>query len=182
MEFLFYMLRRMNFCNKWIGWVKGCLISTRVSVLINGSPSEKFDVGKGLHQGDPLAPFLFLVVVEGLNGLLQRAIQTHNFSGYRVGGTRELVISMLQFADDTIFFGEASVWNAQTLKCILRCFELVSGLRVNFHKSKLVGIAVDDRVTIQLAHLLNCKVMFVPFVYLGLTVGAVLIEHLFGSQ
>lgn len=78
---------------------------------------------------------------------------------------------MLQFADDTLFIGEASVQNLVVLKCILRCVELCSGLKVNFQKSKLVVVAVEPGVSQQFASFLNCKVMGIPFTYLGTPVG-----------
>jgi len=59
----------MGFHLKWIKWVQGCLESATVSVLVNGSPTEEFRPSRGLRQGDPMAPFLFLVVAEGLAGL-----------------------------------------------------------------------------------------------------------------
>jgi len=65
-DFIFYMLRRLGFCKRWIRWIKGCLESASVSVLVNGSPTKEFFPRKGLRQGDPLAPFLFLIVTEGL--------------------------------------------------------------------------------------------------------------------
>ena len=71
--FLYDMLSRMGFHNLWIAWIKGCLESAIVSVLINGSPTEEFKPTRGLRQGDPLAPFLFLVVAEGLVGIVRSA-------------------------------------------------------------------------------------------------------------
>ncbi|MCI72600.1 LINE-1 reverse transcriptase like, partial [Trifolium medium] len=55
-----------------------------MSVLVNGSPTEDFAVGKGLRQGDPLSPFLFLIVAEGLTRLMQKAIDNGNYHGFKV--------------------------------------------------------------------------------------------------
>jgi len=72
-DFIYYMLWRMGFCDLWIRWIKGCLESASVSVLVNGSPTKEFFPMKGLRQGDPLAPFLFLIVAEGLAGVSRMA-------------------------------------------------------------------------------------------------------------
>lgn len=127
---------------------------------------------KGIRQGDPIAPFLFLIVAEGLSGLIKKAVETDNFKSFKVGRGVGVDVELLQFADDALFIGEASIQNVLTLKCVLRCFELVSGMKVNFHKSKLAGISIPPSVTNRFAALLNCRVMVVPFVYLGLPVGA----------
>ncbi|MCI89095.1 LINE-1 reverse transcriptase like, partial [Trifolium medium] len=54
-----------------------------MSVLVNGSPTVDFIVGKGLRQGDPLSPFLFLIVVEGLTRLMCKAVDSNMFHGYK---------------------------------------------------------------------------------------------------
>lgn len=143
-----------------------------MSVLVNGSPSGEFKMEKGLRQGDPLAPFLFLIVAQVLNGLFMNVVTLGKFKGVRVGKEVVEEVSMLQFVDDTIFMGEASLQNVVVIKCVLRCFELISGLKVNFHKSKLASIAVEAEVTSRFAALLHCREMIIPFVYLpsgGLT-------------
>ena len=169
-DFLLDMLQRLGFHNIWIRWVKGCLESSTISVLVNGSPTEEFKPSRGLRQGDPMAPFLFLVVVEGLAGLVRQATKQNMLTGVKVG-RKEIVCSMLQFADDTLFMLEDSFSNVFTVKTILRCFELVSGLKINFHKSKLAGINVDRFTLETYAKTLNCNTMQIPFKYLGLEVG-----------
>jgi len=72
-EFLFYMMGRIGFCGKWVQWIRACLESTTVSVLVNGSPTKEFKPIRGLRQGDPMAPFLFLIVAQGLSGLVKQA-------------------------------------------------------------------------------------------------------------
>ncbi|MCI23932.1 RNA-directed DNA polymerase (Reverse transcriptase), partial [Trifolium medium] len=83
-----------------------------------------------------------------------------------------LSISHLQYADDTLCIGEASVENIWTIKAILRAFELASGLRVNFWKSSLMGINVNGDFMDMAYTFLNCREGRVPFKYLGLPVGA----------
>ena len=70
-QFLIYMMRRMDFNPRWIMWIEGCLASASISILVNGSPTKEFSPSRGLRQGDPLAPFLFNIVAEGLNGLMR---------------------------------------------------------------------------------------------------------------
>lgn len=86
--------------------------------------------------------------------------------------SQNLSISSLQFADDTIFFRDASMWNIMTLKSILQCFEMASGLKVNFYKSSIIGINVKRRTIQTFADTLNCKMMDCKFYYLGLRVRA----------
>jgi len=81
-----------------------------------------------------MAPFLFLIVAEGLTGLVREAKRVRLFKGVKVG-SQGVQVDLLQFADDTIFFCEPSYHNVLVVKAILRSFEVVSGLRVNFHKS-----------------------------------------------
>ncbi|XP_068503760.1 uncharacterized protein [Phaseolus vulgaris] len=68
-EFLFYMMGRLGFCGKWVQWIRACLESATVSVLVNGSPTKEFKPTRGLRQGDPMAPFLFLIVAQAPSGV-----------------------------------------------------------------------------------------------------------------
>ena len=169
-EFIFYMMRRLGFCELWIRWIKGCLESASVSVLVNGSPTKEFFPKKGLRQGDSLAPFLFLLVAEGLAGV-SRMAEEKNLIDSVVVGRDEVKVSMLQYADDTLFFCEANTKSIFNIKAIFQCFELTSGLRVNFLKSRIGGTGVSHISLRSFAVILKCDVMSSPFVYLGLPVG-----------
>lgn len=169
-SYLEYMFERMGFCEKWRVWMHACICSGSFSVLINGSPTKEVHVAKGLRQGDPLAPFLFLIAVEGLSALVSRASELGLYHGFKVGG--EESIALLQYADDTILLGEANWDNLCALKSIMRGFELVSGLKVNFLKSSLMGVNVDEYFLNVAASFLFCSIGKVPFKFLGLPVGA----------
>jgi len=97
-------------------------------VLVNGCPTEKFKPSRGLRQGDPLTPFFFLVVVEGLFGLVRQAMKNNLLTGLKIG-KNELEVCILQFVYDTLFLYENTFSNVVTLKAILRGFKLVSGLK-----------------------------------------------------
>nr|KAJ0204559.1 hypothetical protein LSAT_V11C500290840 [Lactuca sativa] len=69
----------MGFGDKMKSWLKGCLESSKSSVLFNGSPTEEFPISKGVKQGDPLSPFLFIAVMEGLSAATRAACDTRIF-------------------------------------------------------------------------------------------------------
>ena len=117
-----------------------------------------------------LAPFLFLVVAEGLVGLVRQVSNQNMLTGVKVG-RKEIECCILQFADDTLFMCEDSFSNILTIKTILRCFKLVTGMKINFHKSKLVGVNVDRNTLETYAKTLNCNTMWIPFKYLELEIG-----------
>ncbi|GKV46774.1 hypothetical protein SLEP1_g53743 [Rubroshorea leprosula] len=149
---------------------KECLNSISVSILINGSPTNQFPVNKGIRQGDPLSPFLFLIVVEGLNGLVSSTVEKERYKGVVIG-SGDAMVTHLQFADDTIFFGDATEDNIWVIKCIMRTFKLASGLKINFRKSQLIGVGVDQNWCAKMAYQLCCKEGKLPFRYLGIPIG-----------
>lgn len=144
--------------------------SASTSVLVNGSPTEEFRLERGLRQGGPLSPFLFLIAVEGISILMNRAINQGLYVPKEIGRHRENV-SHLQFANDTIFLGKESVENVWFLKRFLRVLEFASGLKVNSNKYCLYGINVSEEPLSTYAGILGCLVGRWPFTYLGVKVG-----------
>ncbi|XP_071708160.1 uncharacterized protein [Rutidosis leptorrhynchoides] len=131
----------MGFDNKTRKWIRACLESASVSVLVNGSPTHEFKLERGIRQGDPLSPFLFIVAAEGLNILTKKGIHCGLFKGVDIG-SHKVLLSHLQYANDTIFFGEWSRLNFCYLVKLLNCFEKMSGLKINYNKSSLYGLGV----------------------------------------
>jgi hypothetical protein len=168
---LLYMMIRFGYSGQWRGWIKACVFRGSLSVLVNGSPTKEINIQRGLKQGDPLAPFLFLLVVEGLSGAIRSAEERNMFTGFKVGNTG-LSVSHFQYADDTVFIGEASMENLWSLKAILRSFELASGLKVNFYNSSIMGVNMSSEFLGVTERFLHCRIGSIPFIYLGLHVGA----------
>ncbi|GAU34276.1 hypothetical protein TSUD_321220 [Trifolium subterraneum] len=150
--------------------IKGILIANEV-VDEARSPTNEFPLERGLQEGDPLSPFLFPLAVEGLNVLMKTMVERNLFTGYSVDGGDSISISHLQFADDTLLLG-AKIWaNVRALQVVLLLFESMSGLKVNFNKSMLVGVNIPESWLGEAASALRCRVGKIPFIYLGLPVG-----------
>ncbi|KAL6336312.1 hypothetical protein AAG906_014481 [Vitis piasezkii] len=71
----------MGFGSKWLGWMWSCISSAKFSVLVNGVPAGFFPSSKGLRQGDPLSPYLFVLGMEVLDALIRRAVAGGYLSG-----------------------------------------------------------------------------------------------------
>lgn len=84
-----------------------------------------------MRQGDPLSPFLFVIVEEALRRMLSKALEVNLICGFRFTSSGPLV-THLQFADDAIILCEAKEEEVRNVKAIMLCFEVVMGLKVNF--------------------------------------------------
>ncbi|GJZ29353.1 RNA-directed DNA polymerase, eukaryota [Tanacetum coccineum] len=130
------------------------LNSGMASILVNGSPTSEFPFHCGLKQGDPLAPFLFILVMESLHLSFSRVVEAGLFKGIQIGSS--LKISHLFYADDAVFIGEWSDINLTCIMQILSCFSLSSGLKINIMKSHLLGVGVPREDVTIAARSLGC--------------------------
>jgi hypothetical protein len=169
-SYLLWVLREMGFGDKWVEMVNACLSSATSSVLINGSPTKEFPIERGLRQGDPLSPFLFILAMEGLHLLINKELGGGNFCPAKIG-SKEIKISHLFYADDVIFVAEWSKENFLCIQRILNIFSNASGLRINNGKSNLFGIGVTADEIERLSRASGCNVGMLPFRYLGVPVG-----------
>jgi hypothetical protein len=71
-SYLMSVMRKMGFCEKWIKWISMCLNSVQYSILVNGESVGPVIPGRGLRQGDPLSPYLFILCAEGLTTLIKK--------------------------------------------------------------------------------------------------------------
>ena len=116
--------------------------------MVNGVPAGFFSSTKGLRQGNPLSSYLFVLGMEVLSALIRRAADGGFISGcrFRGRGRMEINVSHLLFVDDTIIFCETRKENLTFLSWILAWFEVVSGLRINLAKSKLVPVGEVEEI------------------------------------
>ena len=106
-SFILKVLKKMGFGDKWVGWIEWCIsINATFSVLVNGCPTGFFWSSRGLRQGDPLSPYLFVFGMEALSLMVDKAAEGGYILGYMFKGRDNTVkqITHLLFADDTLVF------------------------------------------------------------------------------
>ncbi|WMV14069.1 hypothetical protein MTR67_007454 [Solanum verrucosum] len=162
----------MGFGGKWLKWIKFCTTTVKFSILINGAPSGFFSSKRGLRQGDPLSPFLFILAMEGLNDMLRTAQTRGWIRGFNanMNNRQGLAISHLQYADDTLIFCDADSSQLKYLRVILILFEAISGLHINWGKSLIFPVNEVPWINM-LANILGGKVGDLPTTYLGMPLG-----------
>ena len=103
-EAILDLLKRMGFGVRWCRWIRTCISTVQFSVLFNGSPADFVGSSRGLSQGDPLSPMLFLVMMEGFSKMMKRAEEAGLLRGFMAAGRqgRGVGVLYLLFADDTI--------------------------------------------------------------------------------
>jgi hypothetical protein len=123
--FLCGMLERLGFSNKWIHWMMLCVSSVNYSALVNFEKVGPIIPGRGLRQGDPLSPYLFILITEGLTSLLKKSVACGDLHGVQICRGAP-VVSHLLFADDCFLFCRATIGEANLLMKILKTYEEAS--------------------------------------------------------
>nr|GEY58757.1 RNA-directed DNA polymerase, eukaryota [Tanacetum cinerariifolium] len=129
-DFLLDVLQAFGFGPNWCKWIRGTFSNAMASILVNGSPSSEFQFYSGLKQGDPLSPYLFILIMESLHFSFSRVVNEGICKGISLNGKSS--ISHLFYADDAMFVREWSEDNLKSIVSILKCFFFASGLKINF--------------------------------------------------
>jgi hypothetical protein len=133
--FLENMMRRLGFAERWITLMMACVSSVRYQVRFNSEDTDTFSPTRGLRQGDPLSPYLFLLCAEGLSSLLLHEEEVGGIDGVRVCRNAPSV-SHLLFADDSLILMKADMNNATSLQ-VLDTYCANSGQLVSLSKSSI---------------------------------------------
>ncbi|XP_059066340.1 uncharacterized protein LOC131061549 [Cryptomeria japonica] len=168
-SFLQKVLSAFGFEEEWICWVMSCVGSTSFSVLINGEHSNLFGASRGLRQGDPLSPYLFLLLVEGLGRLIKRNVEGGFIQGWQWGGGIP-VQSHLQFVDDTALMGLATIREASNMRRALDVYLAASGQLINEGKSSIFFFNTPPSIQRRIAHILRFQIGSLPLLYLGIPI------------
>ena len=105
-EFLLYLLHRCGFGERWRAWIEWCILLVRFSILVNGTLEGFFNSSRGIWQGDPRSPLLFVLVIEALIRMVNATIEQGLLTSFPMGERvfSDLVVSHSLFANDTLIF------------------------------------------------------------------------------
>lgn len=165
-ESLDTILKARGFHDRWCAWMRDILSSTKSAVLVNGCPSPWITCKRGLRQGDPLSPYLFLLVADSLQAMIRSAAIV------RSPVDSDSRYAVLQYANDTLLVLRGDVADVQALKNILQAFSEATGLKINYSKSTLVPIHMDAGLAAYCVTIMGCAQQSFPQNYLGLPLSA----------
>jgi hypothetical protein len=134
-DFLRMILLQVGFGLQMTKWIMSCVNSSSYAVLLNGEATDFFRSGRGIRQGCPLSPLLFILVMEGLSLLLKESKGEGKVTGIKV--SRMIKILHLFFVDDVLIMTKATLQEWLEIDKIIKLFCKASGLQVNDSKTTI---------------------------------------------
>jgi hypothetical protein len=164
-QFLEEMLVSRGFGAKWNAWIMRLVQGGSIAIRLNDENNYYFSPGKGLREGDPLSPVLFNLVVDIFTRMLIKAIAKGYIHGFMQSVCPEGVIS-LQYADDALLFLRHNIKDSCHLKWLMMCFEHLSSMKINYSKSDMVPVNLEEETQVYVKIFCYNLGAF-PFKYLG---------------
>ena len=164
-SFLLEILRHVGFGQRWCNLICLILSTSSTQILVNGEPGEFIVHRRGLRQGDPLSPMLFLLVMNVLNSMVEYASREALLQPLATQQARHRVSF---YADDAVIFLRPDSLDLNTVRHLLDLFGHASGLRTNLSKSSVSPINCTNEELVLTAEVLSCSIKAFPCTYLGL--------------
>lgn len=134
--FIEHILQLLNFPNKFTSFLLFCLKNVTYTPILNGKKCPPFNPERGIKQGDPISPYIFILGMEYLSKLIKDQIQANNWKPFTFKN-KNIAISHILFADDVLFFCKANSRNIEAISDVIKIFSTVSGMKINTAKSKV---------------------------------------------
>ncbi|KAK3189545.1 hypothetical protein Dsin_029106 [Dipteronia sinensis] len=167
--FLLETLTALHFPPKVIMWNKACLTTLKFSISINGELAGFFSGKRGISQGDPMSPYLFVIAMEVLSKIMAKRIEDSPSFKFH-WRCDKIKLSHLCIPDDLIMLCNGSLSSAPIVKAALDEFSLLSGLQANHAKSNIFTSGVSYTINQQLINLFGYTVGSLPIRYLGIPI------------
>lgn len=140
-KFLLDTLIYFNLNPSWTTLIMSCVSNVTTSILWNGEKLDDFSLGRGLRQGDPLSPYLFMLCMERLSILINSRCMNGDWKGIKISRNIE-ALTHLFFVDDLVLFGQANKANCKVIMEVIHEFCALSGQTVNLNKSKVLSLLI----------------------------------------
>lgn len=165
--FLLDVLVHLGFGPRWCNLISNLLSTSSTRVLLNGTPGDHIRHMRGLRQGDPLSPMLFIIIMDVLSSLFKEVERCGLLQSL---DNDKIKSRILVYADDVVLFIKPQDLELRCTKVILDCFGEASGLVANMQKSCFIPIACNDQAVQESGSLLQCPSTTFPCTYLGLPI------------
>ncbi|XP_078173371.1 uncharacterized protein LOC144567180 [Carex rostrata] len=162
-EFLIAILHNLGFPTNWLAWIQNAVLKGSSQVIINGLLGKRIELKRGVRQGDPLSPFLFIMAMDFLTRWLSKLV----LSGAWILPYANMKPCLL-YADDAMIFFKPETRSIQMIKIVFTIFKQISGLAISFQKSEIAMVRIQQEQATQLASQMGCQLAKFPITYLGL--------------